>query len=324
MKRKEWIADYFTLSRKERIGVFLVLLLVALAFCLPYFLPGRHPSSGSGPADTAWIAAMKRLEQRESNQPSSSRVYSGEGGQQYQYDREADYRPKRPEGSLFMFDPNTITAEGWQQLGLREKTIKTILNFVSKGGRFRKPEDLQRIYGLFPDEYERLRPYIRIAAERNAQTTSPANERPFTEKAAAAPGPAKYTTVEINSADTVAFIALPGIGSKLAQRIIHFREKLGGFYSVNQVAETFGLADSVFRRIQPYLRLEVMALRKININTASAEELKVHPYLKWNVINALLAYRKEHGSFRSIEDLKKLQIMTDVLFTQISPYLILD
>ncbi|MBI3137833.1 MAG: helix-hairpin-helix domain-containing protein, partial [Sphingobacteriales bacterium] len=105
---------------------------------------------------------MKRLEKRESNQPSSSRVYSGEDGQQYQYDRGADYRPKRPEGRLFIFDPNTITPEGWQQLGLREKTIKTILNFVSKGGRFRKPIDLKRIYGLFPDEYERLAPFIHI------------------------------------------------------------------------------------------------------------------------------------------------------------------
>ncbi|MBI5372167.1 MAG: helix-hairpin-helix domain-containing protein [Sphingobacteriales bacterium] len=318
MKHKEWISDYFTLSRKERIGVFLILLLVALAFCLPSFLPGRRASSRTSTADTAWIAAMKRLEKK---QADPGRAYPEENSRQYPYDRAENYRQKRPEGRLFEFNPNTISPDGWQELGLREKTIKTILNFLSKGGRFRKPEDLQRIYGLFPDEYERLRPYIRIAEERPAATASRANDRMFTERPAPATGPA---TVEINSADTASFIALPGIGSKLAQRIIHFRGKLGGFYSINQVAETFGLSDSVFRRIQPYLRLEVMTLRKININTATAEELKVHPYLKWNLINALLAYRKEHGPFRRKEELKQVMAVTDEIYEQIAPYLVTE
>ncbi|MBI3139222.1 MAG: helix-hairpin-helix domain-containing protein, partial [Sphingobacteriales bacterium] len=134
----------------------------------------------------------------------------------------------------------------------------------------------------------------------------------------------RYTEVEINTADTTAFIALPGIGSRLAARIVHFREKLGGFYSIAQLGETFGLADSVFQQIKPFLKLQSVALRKININTATGGDLKPHPYLKWNIINALLAYRKEHGPFRSIEDLKKLQIMTDELFAQLSPYLMLD
>ena len=130
--------------------------------------------------------------------------------------------------------------------------------------------------------------------------------------------------VEINTADTSALIALPGIGTKLAQRIINFREKLGGFYAVSQVSETFGLADSVFRKIEPLLRLEVKTLRKININTATAEELKVHPYLKWNVINALLAYRKEHGLFRKTDDLKQVMAVTDELYGRIAPYLITE
>ena len=130
--------------------------------------------------------------------------------------------------------------------------------------------------------------------------------------------------MEINTADTTAFIALPGIGSKLAGRIVHFREKLGGFYSIAQLGETFGLADSVFQKIKPRLKLQSLTLRRININTATAEELKVHPYLKWNIINALLAYRKEHGPFRKKEELKQVMAVTDEMYQRIAPYLVTE
>ncbi len=319
---KEKLAGYLTLSRKERTGVILLGLLIISLFLLPPLLPVPGPPPVS-PADTAWIVAMKKLEQKEESYPQG--VPSS---------REDPVRPPARAGygyparsgtpSLFNFDPNTLREEGWQQLGLREKTIKTILNYLSKGGKFRKPEDLQRVYGLFPDEYERLRPYIRIGEVTSSPLPAWTNEKRDFEKPAKVTADTRRVIVEINTADTSALIALPGIGSKLAQRIISFREKLGGFYSVKQVAETFGLADSVFRKIEPLLKLEVKTWRKININTATAEELKVHPYLKWNVINALLAYRKEHGSFRNTDELKQVMAVTDEIYGRIAPYLVTE
>jgi competence protein ComEA len=71
-----------------------------------------------------------------------------------------------------------------------------------------------------------------------------------------------YSTININAADTSAFSTLPGIGSKLANRIITFREKLGGFYSANQVAEVYGLPDSTFLKIKPYLIIGDVAIKK--------------------------------------------------------------
>lgn len=80
-------------------------------------------------------------------------------------------------------------------------------------------------------------------------------------------GRKKPLMVTINDADTSAFIALPGIGSKLSARIVAFRDKLGGFYSVEQIGETWGLADSTFQKIKG--RLQVSGeVRKINVNTA--------------------------------------------------------
>ena len=102
--------------------------------------------------------------------------------------------------------------------------------------------------------------------------------------------------VDVNTADTTAFVALPGIGSKLALRIVNFRDKLGGFYSVDQIAEIYGLPDSSFQRIKHLLKLDNPSIKKININTASKDEMKLHPYFKWNLANAIVEYRNQHGT----------------------------
>ena len=73
--------------------------------------------------------------------------------------------------------------------------------------------------------------------------------------------------------------------------------------------------------MKQYLKLENSSIRKININTASIDELKAHPYIRYNIANPIIAYRNEHGSFSSIEDLKKIMIVTDEVYQKIAPYL---
>src|SRR6185437_7375519 len=92
--------------------------------------------------------------------------------------------------------------------------------------------------------------------------------------------------IDVNLADTTALISLPGIGSKLAQRIIAFRNKLGGFYSIEQVGETYLLPDSTFQKIKPKLTIVGNNVKQININVASIDEMKAHPYLRYNLANA--------------------------------------
>ncbi|HET7897749.1 MAG TPA: helix-hairpin-helix domain-containing protein, partial [Flavisolibacter sp.] len=127
--------------------------------------------------------------------------------------------------------------------------------------------------------------------------------------------------ININEADTSAFIALPGIGSKLSARIISFREKLGGFYSVEQIGETYGLPDSTFQKIRGRLVVDGDGIRKINVNTATKDELKSHPYIRWNLANAIVEYRNQHGSFKNLEELKNIALVDDAVFQKISPYL---
>ncbi len=200
-------------------------------------------------------------------------------------------------------------------------SFKTIENYLNKGGHFYKPGDLQKIFGLHADEYERLRPYIKIESGPSITNDNFASSRSRDETQPAKTYAARYSIIDVNDADTTAFISLPGIGSKLAARIVTFREKLGGFYSVEQIGETYGLPDSTFQKIKQYLKLDNFSVKKININTATVDELKAHPYIKYGLANPIVAYRNEHGSFSTIEDIKKVMVVTDEIYKKIAPYL---
>lgn len=321
MKWKEFAADYLNFSRKDRIAIIVILSIVLAVFFLPEAFSKNASLPNNSPPDTAWIAALKRLEQKEAGSSDEYRQYPDDNSSTYQYDRRTGSYTENSKGELFYFDPNTLSREGWLRLGLREKTVNTIQNYLSKGGQFKKPEDLQKIYGLFPDEFKRIAPFIKIEAPGEVNINKDFTEKASVENPSAKTNIARYSVIDVNSADTTALIALPGIGSKLATRIINFRDKLGGFYSVSQVAETFGLPDSTFQKVKQYLKLGTSSVRKININTATVDELKAHPYLRWAIANPIVAYRKEHGPFLKIDDIKKIMIVTDDVYNKIIPYL---
>lgn len=321
MKWKEFAADYLNFSRKDRIAVIAILSIILAIFFLPGVFPKNNSLSNNSTPDTAWITALKRLEQKEAENSDEYRQYPDDNSSNYQYDRRTGTYTGNSKGELFYFDPNTLSREGWLRLGLREKTVRTIQNYLSKGGQFKKPEDLQKIYGLFPDEFERIAPYIKIELTGEINTYKDFTEKVPVESPSTKVYTSRYSVIDINSADTTALIALPGIGSKLAARIINFRDKLGGFYIVSQVAETFGLPDSTFQKIKQYLKVQPAAVKKININTATVDELKAHPYLKWAIANPIVAYRKEHGPFLKIDDIKKVMVVTEEVYNKIVPYL---
>lgn len=319
MNWKEFVADYLNFTRKDRIAILVILfVMIAVIISPAFFSNGSHQKPGS--QDTAWISAMKKLEKKD---PDKNKLFfSGEPDKDvennYQYDRTVNNYKNQIKGELFYFDPNILSEDGWKKLGLRDKTIQTIRNYLSKGGHFKKPEDLQKVYGLHTDEYVRIAPYIKIETE-NTEVRNNNNDQ--AEVSSFKNFTSRYTTIDINIADTTAFISLPGIGNKLAARIVNFREKLGGFYSAEQVKETFGLPDSTYQKIKQYLKLDNSSVKKININTATVDEMKAHPYIKWEIANPVVAYRNQHGPYSKPEDIKKVMVVTEEIYTKIAPYL---
>jgi competence ComEA-like helix-hairpin-helix protein len=309
MLPKQLIKDYFTFTKKDRIFIVLVASIIGGSLIVPQFLATK-PKPLDLQQNSTLVLAMDTLQQRESRKPSFRK---DDGGHTYQFERSVP--GGFTEGELFPFDPNTITAEDWQRMGLNARTTKTIINYVSKGGKFYKPEDLQKIWSLPEGFYERVKDYMRITTVRKEYPKYDDNKPVFVREER------KVVLIPVNSTDTAALIALPGIGSKLAARIISFREKLGGFYSVEQISETYGLPDSTFQKIKGRLQVEESTIRKINLNTATKDELKVHPYIRWNLANAIVEYRNQHGPFKSLEELKNIVLIDEAIFDKMIPYL---
>ena len=316
MNLKRHLKEYFFFTRKERTGIVVIILIIVVVWFAPVLLETFYPGEKNIPADTSWIAAVKQLEKLPEAMEDE---YKNENANPYDPSTNRNFNSSKP--VLFYFDPNTLSTDGWKKLGLRDKTIQTIKNYLGKGGHFKTPEDLQKIYGLHADELQRLKSFVRIeqANSYDKPITYPSkqnNSHPIQSRT--------KEIIDINTADTTAFISLPGIGSKLAARIVNFRDRLGGFYSVEQIKETYGLSDSTFEKIRSRIVLNDATVRKLNINTATKDELKLHPYIKWNLANAIVNYRTQHGNFSKPEDLLNIQLITPEIYLKLRHYITVE
>ena len=225
---------------------------------------------------------------------------------------------------LFEFDPNTASESDLGRLGLPKSAVKGMLSYRNKGGVFRKKEDVQKIYTLPQDVYERVAPYMALPPDPGEAVLRPAA---YHGGVSAYPSPKKFPVapVDLNRSSLEDWMTLPGIGETRGRQIINFREKLGGFLSVEQVAETSGLPDSVFQRIKPLLNPDVSEPRKININTATWKDLNAHPYCSGKQAQHIINYRSQHGPYTSLAELDNIEAFKDKLWlAQIKRYLRLD
>jgi len=315
---KQFVSQYLNFTRKERRGIITLLALIIFFILVPFLYPLFIKSKPVNAESFKKEIASLTIQQQDSVKPYAQKNYDDDNFPNYYQPSEKNFTEKKINGELFYFDPNTASPADWQKLGLRDKTIITIQNYLSKGGHFYKPEDIGKIWGLHADEVQRLLPYVLIVPKENNYSQKNYEAKTY-EKAGNTP-----TVIDVNIADTTAFIALPGIGSKLAQRIINFRDKLGGFYTTVQVAETYGLPDSTFQKIKSRLSVSTAAIKKININTAAVDEMKTHPYIRYNLANAIVQYRSQHGNFTAVADIKKIMMVTDDIFVKAAPYLTVE
>lgn len=288
---KQFIKDYFTFTRKEGVAILLLCALMGLFLALPWMLPEKPlpPLPHQLEADLQKVRELLAVDSTEKNDGNTK--------------------------SLFLFDPNLVTAAQWAELGLRDKTIRTILNYRNKGGTFRKPEDIRKIWGLGVAEADRLLPYVRIQNKKEGHGIK--NE--YSSVKSAIP----TTPIDINTATIETWKSLPGIGDVLAARIVKFRDKMGGFQTLEQVGKTYGLSDTIFRKLLPYLRLSRITVERLDLNRASAWQLMQQAKLPESVAKNIIAYRQQHGPFTSFEILKTALDMPDSVLLQLTNFCVI-
>jgi len=104
-------------------------------------------------------------------------------------------------------------------------------------------------------------------------------------------------------------------------RIIKYRNLLGGFYSEDQLLEVYNFPEKTFHEIRRYIVVDTVAVKKIRINYAGYAELIRHPYLDQNDVSKILEYREKHGSFSSLEQIRRLELADSLKTEKIGSYL---
>lgn len=209
------------------------------------------------------------------------------------------------------FDPNSYTAEQWMALGLSEKQTAVVLKFTSRG--IYSNEDLKRIFVISDELFDLIKDST-VYPPRPERNSFENMDKPV----------AKSLIVNVNTASEEELLQIKGIGPFFAKQIIRRRDQLGGFTQKDQLLEVWKMDQEKLDIIAPSLLINSDQVRKININTASVDELKIHPYISWNLANSIVKLRSQIGGYKQISDVKKSVLMTDDLYEKLKRYLTLE
>jgi len=335
--------DFFNFSKRERITIIALTLLIILVQLLIWtkdswvrFLPSTMEQK---------YLQKKELEAFRDSVTAQKPTYASK-------QRSYKEKPTSLPVKLVPFNPNTADSMTLRGLGLRAYVVKNILNYRRKGGSFRKSADFSRIYGLEPNVFAQLEPFIQIKGQKSSEGTIVKGADAFestsngidlknnlqtsktaqsaTEKQDGTDKPdgtsnkpteltaAHYAastasvnpTFDLNTADTTLLQQLKGVGSFTANRIARYRNQLGGFYSMSQLSEIKGLYPETLTRLQSMLKIDPSRIQTLNVNKASLEKLRAHPYISFYQAKVIVELRKARGSLRLLDELKAFKEFT--------------
>lgn len=282
--------DKHYVSKRNRQGIY---ALIFITFFI-VFIPRLYDWVSPEPIIVIKSKEIEKLQSAHRKNQSSVRN---------KYKRRSKYRV--PPST---FDPNAYSLKQWMYLGLSEKQAAVVLRFTARG--IRSNEDLSKIFVI---------PTALYALIKDSTFYAGVNEAPkkdqYTSEKKSVP-----VLVDVNRATQEQLETIPGVGSFYAKNIIRYRERLGGFIRKEQLLEVWKMDEAKYVEIINYISIDANGLRKIKLNTVTAEELKAHPYLNWNIANSLIKIRERLGAFKAVEEIKESILVNEELFNKLKPY----
>ena len=295
---KQPVKDYFTFSGAERRGIIIllvfILLTLAFRFILPLLLKQTVVQKTTfGEEVNQWLDALAANDVLPDDPVSSKKT----GTMNF---------------ILSDFNPNIISPDEIKNLGVTSNVRRAWINYRAKGGKFYRKEDLKKIYGLDSITYRRLEPYIIIGTGYNQHSgrTIPVNKNDM--------------LLELNDATQADFEYLKGIGPVFAQRICKYRDLLGGFHSIRQLTEVYGITDSIVKANENMLTVDKSMIKKIDLNKADYRTLSRHPYISDYEAKAIIHYRETKGCIESFNELIINNLIIDTVLIKLTDYLVLN
>ena len=300
--------DFFYFSLSERRAIYVLLVLIAVLVVAIVWTPAPEVQSVNVVAEADSLVLSRKYNEKQKSFAKKERIQ------------------EEVSSVLTPFDPNLADSIEFLRLGLPSYVIKNVIKYRQKGGRFSTPESFARIYGLTEAKFKELQPYIYISEEfiKKPNRKTSAQERPKREeKVDSLQKPFKYpegTLVDVNTADTTELKKIPGIGSGIARRIVAYRNRLGGFYTLDQLNEVeFVTAD-----LLKWFKLEGDSVRKLPINRVGLDKLRAHPYINFYQAKVIVEYRRKKGEIKSLSQLALYEEFTEKDFKRLSAYISFD
>lgn len=316
---RKWFNDFFYYSRLERRGILMLMAISLLIVLGGEFYVRLRAKQEDNTADSlrnrqmkaeylAFSASVRKIEKEERDRYQSNYT---------------KWRNEYISPVFAPFNPNTADSATFRRLGLPAWMARNILRYREKGGVFRKAEDFRKIYGLTEEQYAVLLPYIRIP-ETDTVARHPslflAKQRDDSLQQAKLQKYLPGTLVELNRADTTELKKIPGIGSGIARLICGYRQRLGGFYRINQLEEI----NLDYRQLTDWFRIDTSAIRRIPVNHASVDRLRHHPYLNFYQAKILVEHRRKHGPLKNLKPFALYEEFTREDLERIEHYLSFD
>lgn len=273
------ISSCFNFQRNQRTAVFLLFGIIVI-FQLAYFLVDLSSVSKVSPEKEKWLSLQSKIDSMKQGK--------------------RDYVAK-----IYPFNPNFITDYKGYRLGMSVPEIDRLLAFRKENKYVNSPKEFQAVtkvsdsllnaicpYFKFPDWVNKKKEYKEY---KNYPNTAFAKKE-------------KLVIIDINKASQEDLIKIFGIGEAISLRILKFKESLGGFVSMEQMKDVWGLSPEVIENLNSHFKvLALPNVKKIDINNASIKELSQFPYFNYQLARQIVTFRSMNGDIKNSEDLTKIK-----------------
>ena len=273
---------FFKFSREQRTGVFL-LFSVIIALQLVYFFVDFSFFSKDSPEKEKWLSLQSQIDSLKKGK--------------------LDYVPK-----IYLFNPNFITDYKGYKLGMSVEEIDRLLAFRKENKYVNSPKEFQAVTKVSDSLLNAISPYFKFPEwVKNKKEFKDYKKYP----SAAFAKKEKMVVIDINQATQEDLIKIYGVGEAISNRILKFKENLGGFVSMEQMNDIWGLSPEVIENLNTHFKVAALPkLKKIDINNASIKELSEFPYFKYPISKNIVTFRSMNGDIKNSEDLTKIKGMS--------------
>ncbi|THV59090.1 helix-hairpin-helix domain-containing protein [Flagellimonas alvinocaridis] len=279
---------HFRFNKQERSGIFFLLLIIFILQGIFFYIKAK-PFNGNKRIAINTDAQSRLDSLKQESQISALKI--------------------------FPFNPNYITDHKGYVLGMSSKELDKLFAFRAKGRFVNSAQEFQQVTQVSDSLLETMSPYFKFP-NWDKKDDSKKHFHPIEEK------PVEVT--DLNRATPEELMDVNGIGPKLSQRIVKFRDRLGGFLVTEQLYDVYGLEPEVVQRAMERFQVhQPPAVKKISINTATVEELSKLVYITTDMAHAIVRYREENGAFGALDELSNLKVLPAERIGRIKLYLTL-